>query len=85
MGRLNRNLYVMLNFSEWPKTPGMTSKNTTFPEGISSFAGDFVAIWIKKGRYGSIYKEMKLEMDFLTSRRLWQNICSYKCQFCTKV
>ena len=48
MGRLNRNLYVMLNFSERPKTPGMTSKNTTFPQGISSFAGDFVAIWIKK-------------------------------------
>ena len=24
-GRLNRNLYVMLKFTELPKTPGMTS------------------------------------------------------------
>ena len=30
----NRNLYVMLKFSERPKTPGMTSKkNIAFPEG----------------------------------------------------
>ena len=28
---------------------------------------------------------MELEMDCLTSRRLLQKICSYKCQFCTKV
>ena len=28
---------------------------------------------------------MELEMDCLTSRRLFQKICSYKCQFCTKV
>ena len=28
---------------------------------------------------------MELEMDCLTSRRLLQKICCYKCQFCTKV
>ena len=28
---------------------------------------------------------MELEMDCLTSRRLWKNVCSYKCQFCTNV
>ena len=28
---------------------------------------------------------MELEMDCLTSRRLLQKFCSYKCQFCTKV
>ena len=28
MGRLNRNLYVMLKFTERPKTPGMASKKT---------------------------------------------------------
>ena len=27
-GRLNRNLYVMLKFTERPKTPGITSKKT---------------------------------------------------------
>ena len=33
-GRLNRNLYVMLKFTERPKTPAMTSKkNIAFPEG----------------------------------------------------
>ena len=33
-GRLNRNLYIILKFTEWPKTPGMTSKKTlAFPEG----------------------------------------------------
>ena len=38
----------MLKFTERPKTPGMTPKNIAFPEGISSFAGDFVLIWMKK-------------------------------------
>ena len=28
MGRLNRSLYVMLKFTEQPKTPGITSKKT---------------------------------------------------------
>ena len=28
---------------------------------------------------------MELEMDCLTLRRLLQKVCSYKCQFCTKV
>ena len=26
---------------------------------------------------------MELEMDCLTSRKLLQKVCSYKCQFCT--
>ena len=44
MGRLNRNLYVMLKFTERPKTPGITSKkNMAFPEGNKLFAGDFRA------------------------------------------
>ena len=49
MGRLNRILYVMLKFTERPKTPGMTSKeNIAFPEGNKLFAGDFVLIWMKQ-------------------------------------
>ena len=48
MDRLNRNLYVMLKLTERPKTPGMTSKKTALPEGVSSFAGDFVLIWMKQ-------------------------------------
>ena len=48
MGRLNRILYVVLKFTERPKTPGMTSKeNIAFPEGNKLFAGDFVLIWMK--------------------------------------
>ena len=48
-GRLNTNLYVMLKFTERPKTPGMTSKKTVLSlKGISSFAGDFVLIWMKQ-------------------------------------
>ena len=44
-GRLNRNLYVMLKFTERPKAPGMTSKKTLLSlKGISSVAGDFVLI-----------------------------------------
>ena len=38
----------------------------------------FVLIWIKKHWYGSIYKEMELEMDCLTPGILLQNVCSYK-------
>ena len=48
-GCLNRNLYVMLKFAEWPKTLWMTSnKIVLFLKGISSFAGDFEQIWIKQ-------------------------------------
>ena len=35
--------------------------------------------------YASIYKEMELEMDCLTSRMLLQKASSYNYQFCTKV
>ena len=42
-GRLNRNLYVMLKFTEWSKTPGIP-----FPEENKLFACDFVLIWIKQ-------------------------------------
>ena len=43
-GRLNRNLYDMLKFTERPKTPGIISKkNMAFPEGNKLFAGDLCA------------------------------------------
>ena len=49
MGRLNRNLYVMLKLTERPKTTGMTSKKTLLSlKGTSSFAGDLVLIWMKQ-------------------------------------
>ena len=39
----------MLKFTERPKTPGMTSQKTVLSlKGISSFAGDFVLIWMKQ-------------------------------------
>ena len=49
-GCLDKNLYVMLKFTEQLKTPGMTSKKKTVLslKGISSFAGDFVLIWMKQ-------------------------------------
>ena len=48
-GSLNRNLYVMLKFTERPKRLGMTSKkNIAFPEGNKLFAGDFVPIWMRQ-------------------------------------
>ena len=48
-GRLNRNLYVMLKFTERPKAPGMTSKKgIAFREGNKLFAGDFVLVWMKQ-------------------------------------
>ena len=47
MGRLNRNLDVMLKFTERPKTPGITSKKTLLSvkgmKGNKFFAGDFPA------------------------------------------
>ena len=86
MGHLNRNLYAMLQFIEQPKTLGLTSKKTLLSlKGISCL--QVILCWSgwNKCWYGSIYKEMELEMDCLTSRRLLQKICCYKCQFCTKV
>ena len=48
-GRLNRNLYVMCKFSERPKTPGITSKNTWLSlRGISCLQVIFVLIWMKQ-------------------------------------
>ena len=42
-------IFVMLKFTERPKTPRMTSKkNIAFPEGNKPFAGDFVLIWMKQ-------------------------------------
>ena len=41
MGRLNRNLYVMLKLTERPKTTGMTSKKTLLSlKGISRFCAN---------------------------------------------
>ena len=40
-GCLNRNLYAMLKFTEWPKTPGMTSKKALLSlKGISRFCAN---------------------------------------------
>ena len=44
MGRLNRNLYVMLKFTERRlKTPGITWKKMAFPKDNKLFVGDFRA------------------------------------------
>ena len=78
----------MLKFTERPKTPGTTwKKNMAFHEGNKLFVGDLRASLDEKKRwYGSIYKEMELDcMDCIISRILSQKVCSYKCQFCTKV
>ena len=49
MGRLNRNLYVMLKLTERPKIPVTTSKkNIAFPEGNKLLAGNFALIWMKQ-------------------------------------
>ena len=49
MGRLNRNLYVMLKFTEQPKTPGITSKKTWLSlKGISCLQVIFVLTWMKQ-------------------------------------
>ena len=49
MGRLNRNLYVMLKFTGRPKTPGITSKKTWLSlKGISCLQVIFVLIWMKQ-------------------------------------
>ena len=49
MGRLNRNLHVMLKFTERPKTPGITSKKTWLSlKGVSWLQVIFVLIWMKQ-------------------------------------
>ena len=57
-----------------------------FLEGKKLFAGGFRAdLDEKKYCYGSIYNEMELEMDCLTSRIHLKKVYYYKCQFCTNV
>ena len=49
MGRLYRNLYVMLKFTERPKTPGITSKKTWLSlKRMSCLQVIFVLIWMKQ-------------------------------------
>ena len=49
MGRLNRNLYVMLKFTERPKTPGITSRKTWLSlKGISCLQVIFALIWMEQ-------------------------------------
>ena len=43
MGRLNSSLYVILKFTERPKTLGLLQKTIPFPGGNNLFVGDFHA------------------------------------------
>ena len=51
-GRLNRNLYGMLTFTERPKTPGKhrgpLQKNMAFPKGINCLQVISVLIWMER-------------------------------------
>ena len=69
MDRLNRNLYVILKFTAWPKTSGITSEKAWLSlKGISCLQVIFVLIWMKQTLIWFNYKEMELEMDCLTPR-----------------
>ena len=47
--RLNRNLYVMLKFTERPKATAITSKKTWLPlKGTSCLQVTFVLLWMKQ-------------------------------------
>ena len=72
------------NLPSGPKHWGWLQKNIAFLEGNSSLQViSYYSGWSKRW-YGSIYKEIELQMDCLTSRRLFlQKVYSYKCQFCT--
>ena len=55
----------------------LQKKNITFPEENKLFAGNFVLIWMKQTLiWFNLEKKMELEMDCLTSKRLWQKVCS---------
>ena len=77
----------MLKFTKQRKTKAITSNWLWLSlAGTSCLRVTFVLIWMRNKRwYGSIYKEMELEMDFLTPKILLQKVCSYKYQLCTKV
>ena len=82
--RPNINLDVFLKFTKRHKAPGITLKKHGFfwrelavCKWFSCCSG-----W-NKGWYASVYKEMELEMDCLTSRIPLRKASSYKYQFCT--
>ena len=84
MGCLNRNLSYVEIYRAAQNTGDDFKKIIDFPAGNKLFVGDIVLIWMKQmlifNSIYSIYKEMKLEMDCLTSRRLLKKVYSYKCQ-----
>ena len=63
----------------------VTRKRIVWKHGTWLSKENFLLIWMKQRCYGSIYKEMELEMDCPTPSILLQKVCSYKYQFCTKV
>ena len=76
----------MLKFTKKPQNTGdhfkktwLFLKETAICKWLSCFSE-----WNKRW-HASIYKEMELKMDYLTSRIPLQKASSYKCQFCTKV
>ena len=77
---------VILKFTKWAKTLGITFKKHGFLWRESAICWWFACCsgW-NKFWYASVYKEMKLEMDCLTSRLLLQKAASYKYQFYTEV
>ena len=91
MGRYNRNLYVILKFTECPKTSGITSKKTWVSlKGISFLQVIFVLIWIKQtliwfnlqkdetGNGLSNIKDTFAESLQLQMSVLHQSICIFK-------
>ena len=60
-------------------------KNIAFPEGNKQFPGDFVLIWMKQRLIWFNLQRDGTRNGLSNMRRLLQKICSYKCQFCTKV
>ena len=72
-GRLRKSLYVILKFTERPKTPGFIFKTSmTCIEGDEILGGDFHAILDKIEVDMLQVKYMRLEMDRLKIRNVLQ-------------
>ena len=70
------------NLPSGPKHHGWLKKNSAFPEGDKQFCWWFRANLSKaKADMVQIYKEMELEMDCLTSRRLSQKFAAKNVSF----
>ena len=86
-----RTVLIEISLLSWNLPSGSKHRGSIFYKNGFLWRESAICRWYScfsrwsKRWYASLYKEVELEMDCLTSRILLQKVSSYKYQLCTKV